>query len=549
MLLMDGDMSPRSLSFAKNYGDITYINNKNTEGNKIINLMLCEEQWKEQLRADLTKFYEEDPSFRVCIASQGASKIDALYIEIKEQMPHLTVRKLTGTDGGATKKLFLEDINETLADTNVFLYSPVIEAGVDITVKVKKVYGILSAMSNSQRAFMQMINRCRNVEEPRMDFLKGEGLHINSDYKFWKYSDVLKNNRDTVDTTRMEFLVEDGELRLKETALSKQRKNISVYNTTETLNKHPSIFINYLKVLTAAKGIKFQIQAVPEEQKGQPKKKTKKNVKAEQIMSAKDLTYEEFEELSLKKKSGMTTTEENLQVDKWHHLDYLETSELKEEILVAHIYGQKPYENFLALVDRQNHYAEDNLRSDKQLERVQVAERLIQLLGWEHARDENQLKKEVVRDNFVEKVVKDPLFKKQLRLNELFGLEKAYNIHAEMKPLQILMWANSLLKPFCLQVKAGEKAYRLEPQLEVLDWIARKNKRGRIYKDSRNLLNQQVRKQVVEGEEDLFLDDEPGASQMPKTGICDEKPKAKKARAKKPFDTSRLDVGINADDE
>ena len=73
MLLMDGDVSERSLSFAKNYGDITYINNKNTEGNKVINLMLSEEQWKEQLRADLTKFYEEDPSFRVCIASQGAS--------------------------------------------------------------------------------------------------------------------------------------------------------------------------------------------------------------------------------------------------------------------------------------------------------------------------------------------------------------------------------------------------------------------------------------------------------------------------------------------
>ena len=234
--------------------------------------MLCEEQWKEQLRADLTKFYEEDPSFRVCIASQSASKIDALYTEIKEQLPHLTVRKLTGTDGGATKKLFLEDINETLADTNVFLYSPVIEAGVDITVKVKKVYGILSAMSNSQRAFMQMINRCRNLEEPRMDFLKGEGLDINSNYNFWKYSEVLELNSMTVDTTRAEFLVEDGELRLEESTLSKQRKNISVYNTVEPLNKHDSIFINYLRVLATAKGIKFQIQAAPEEQKGQAKK-------------------------------------------------------------------------------------------------------------------------------------------------------------------------------------------------------------------------------------------------------------------------------------
>ena len=74
---------------------------------------------------------------------------------------------------------------------NVLLYSPVIEAGVDIAVKAKKVYGILSAKSDSQRAFLQMINRCRNVEEPRMDFLRGEGLEINSNYNFWKYSEVL----------------------------------------------------------------------------------------------------------------------------------------------------------------------------------------------------------------------------------------------------------------------------------------------------------------------------------------------------------------------
>ncbi len=49
-------------------------------------------------------------------------------------------------------------------------------------------------------------------------------------------------------------------------------ENISVYNTVE----HPSIIINYLRVLAAARGIKFQIQAVPEEQKGHPKKKKKK---------------------------------------------------------------------------------------------------------------------------------------------------------------------------------------------------------------------------------------------------------------------------------
>jgi hypothetical protein len=306
-----------------------------------------------------------------------------------------------------------------------------------------------------------------------------------------------------------------------------------------------------LRVLAGLKGIKFQIQAVPEEQKGQPKKKkTKKNAKIEQILTARDLTYEEFEELSLKKRAGKTTTQENLQVDKWYWQDFFETTELKEEILQNFVYDQNPFKNFLALIDVANHHAEDNLKSDKQLERVKVAERLLQLLGWEHARDENQLKKELVKDNFAEKVVKDPLFKRQKRLNELFDLEKAYNIHAEMTPQQILMWANSLLKPFSLQIKAGEKVYRLELQNDLMSLIARKNKRGREYKDSRNLLNQQVKRRVVE-EDDQFLDDEVApaatttgeapAAQQPATG----KPKTKKA--KKRINTALLDVGINHD--
>jgi hypothetical protein len=138
ILMMDGDVSERSLSFAKNYGDVTYIKNKNVQGNRVINLILNEDQFEDQLREDLTNYDKEDPKFRVCIVSQSSSKCLALYDKIREQLPHLVVKKLIGQDGGETKKQFFEDINETLENANVFLYSPVIEAGVDITVKAKK---------------------------------------------------------------------------------------------------------------------------------------------------------------------------------------------------------------------------------------------------------------------------------------------------------------------------------------------------------------------------------------------------------------------------
>ncbi len=140
-------------------------------------------------------------------------------------------------------------------------------------------------------------------------------------------------------------------------------------------------------------------------------------------------------------------------------------------------------------------------------------------------RDETQLKKETVKYNFAERVVKDLLFQKQRCLNELFDLEQTYNIHENMTPQQILMWANSLLKPFSLQIRAGEKTYQLEIQNDLMRLIARTNKYGRIYNDSRNLLNQQVRQKEAEVE-DLFIEDETQAK-----------------RANKQFNTEHLDTG------
>ncbi len=102
--MMDGDVREGSRSFAKtNYGGLTFIN-KNIDGNKVISLILNEEQWEKQLRADLDKFYNEDPLPRVCIVSQRSSKTLALYNQTNEQPPHLAVNKVD--DGGTTRAFF-----------------------------------------------------------------------------------------------------------------------------------------------------------------------------------------------------------------------------------------------------------------------------------------------------------------------------------------------------------------------------------------------------------------------------------------------------------
>ena len=42
-------------------------------------------------------------------------------------------------------------------------------------------------------------------------------------------------------------------MRVAENDANTKRNNISVFNTVERLNKHPSVFINYLRALASAK--------------------------------------------------------------------------------------------------------------------------------------------------------------------------------------------------------------------------------------------------------------------------------------------------------
>ncbi len=109
-----------------------------------------------------------------------------------------------------------------------------------------------------------------------MDFLKGEGLDLNSNYNFWRFAEVQELNKHTVDETRAEFIFEDGEIKMQENVLNKHCKSISIYNTVEQLNKHPKLFINYLRRLAKAKGIKFEVQAKPEGTIATKKKQSKR---------------------------------------------------------------------------------------------------------------------------------------------------------------------------------------------------------------------------------------------------------------------------------
>ena len=110
----------------------------------------------------MSTYYTEDPQFRACSVSQCSRNAVVLESDLKARFPHMIIKRRIR---GEAKRRALEGINKTLGNVNVFLYNPVVESGVEVTAKVKKL-SVLSFTRNSQRAFLQMINRCRCVEAP-----------------------------------------------------------------------------------------------------------------------------------------------------------------------------------------------------------------------------------------------------------------------------------------------------------------------------------------------------------------------------------------------
>ena len=157
--------------------------------------------------------------------------------------------------------------------------------------------------------------------------------------------------------------------------------------------------------------------------------------------------------------------------------------------------------------------------------------------------DEATMDREALATNFVCNVCCDPTLKNKKRINELFDLKKTSGIHENMTTQQILMWVNALLKPFSIRIKAINKngdGYKLEVLNDVLGIVKRRNKRDRFYEDEANLLKQEAR------DGDPFIDEETGKTLIVRR---EEERVEKRRRVAEELDTSKLDVGINMDDD
>ena len=117
VVLMDGDVSQRTLRLASSYGNMIYVRNNNNETNNIMNIIKDPAKWEAGLLKDIDEF-KSDPNFRICIVSQSTKQAMSINEDLNRRYPDLKIKILTGSDSGATKKDYFEDINKTLDKCN-----------------------------------------------------------------------------------------------------------------------------------------------------------------------------------------------------------------------------------------------------------------------------------------------------------------------------------------------------------------------------------------------------------------------------------------------
>ena len=100
-------------------------------------------------------------------------------------------------------------------------------------------------------------------------------------------------------------------------------------------------------------------------------------------------------------------------------------NELDEAALKNFRYGTSLLQSYVGLIDTRDHEAEGNLKSEKQLSKIEIARALFERLGWESARDEGAIRKGDLRRFFVNNIVDDPLFERQKRLKRALQLAHA----------------------------------------------------------------------------------------------------------------------------
>ena len=303
-IFLDGDIFDRSYSFINSISleQINIINNIKME-EKTYNIVNDRNEYINDIITDLNN------NKNIAIISQSRSECDNFYNLLTDKFKNKIIKIYTSFTDDIEKQ---KDINDEWLNCNCLIYSPTIEAGCSFNhIHYDKIYGILCNNTTSQRSYMQMLSRIRQVKSNIITILNDKMYKIReNNINYYNYNDICEEIRlYKIFETKTEYIYKNDKL-LKVNSFDNYSKN-HIYNIIEQKNKESYYFLNKLKdIIESKNGIFNFIEKI--ENKDIIKFDKPTNKLYELIINSNDINYEQYIQIENSKKNNECTTETQL---------------------------------------------------------------------------------------------------------------------------------------------------------------------------------------------------------------------------------------------
>ena len=376
IITLDGDMDIRTYDFINGFGSMINIVNKAITHNKKINIMKNKDDFMDMIYTDLNN------DKKIAIASMTSNEVETINTIILEKYPNKEVLIYTGLTADEDKAA-LSNMDKIFKSADVILYSPTITAGVSYDVSdyddyFDKVYGIICSNSCSSRDFKQQLNRIRKIKDDNIYVLNISPMKNNNNTSFYNFDDVKQQlliQNDIVLTRQRQVLYIDGNKKVIEKKVLTNYDINYIHNLVEKKNNNVYYFMHNMELLFIKSGYEFNYI-------DDKKTKSEGGQSLNMILSAQDLTNNDFTNLLEKQQKGKTTRVENLELKKhFIKLDY-GLNIIDEKIIKPLYKKQNIYNNIKMILNDKNIKINDDNYTLNKMIKINKIKEIINKLGF-----------------------------------------------------------------------------------------------------------------------------------------------------------------------
>jgi hypothetical protein len=455
VICLDGDINERALKYISFFGQHMFINNEYNYNERIFNFVSSDVKFDAELIEEVEKVYiynndiinKTNDKKHISICSMSKTKSIIYKNLLQTKFDDIKILLINGDTGDDDKKL-LKEVNTNIINYDVFIYSPSVEAGVNITIPFEKLFCVLCDGSVSQRSFLQMTARIRTLNDNNITLLN-DSFKLNNCFSFWTFEELKECYKNNIN-----YLSETQQTIINDTVQTKYIMTnfdiIKIFNKQEILNSHKFYFFKILLQMLDNKGIKYTI----DEEKIKPNKKNDKTCIYTDILNAHDVDDVTLYNLRQKQIKRDATENDKRELDKHYLKIELGVDILDIDIIKKFNDKKQNIERYTYLIDIDN-IKKINENYKTELRKTLIINSFISGLGFTNIFDNRQIDEIEYNKNIKILLDENDIFNDTNDIKSLFNMSKVKTDLRTNKA--VLGYINTILSNYFIKIKTIQK--------------------------------------------------------------------------------------------